>query len=85
MELTKEEFQVLWQVEEGNGSSDAIISFTNLSVTMVKKILKKLERLRLVELKIKHDVRCKEEFWDAKTTENAKPLFEKYKNWIPEN
>ena len=81
MDLTKEEFEVLYNIGEGISDTYQLQNFTELDFDKLKKIISRLEGLRLVVVSKKCDENG--ECWDAKATEHAIPLYEKYKHWIP--
>ena len=77
VDLTREEFQVLWQVEEGNESPEGIVSFLEFSIGDVERALLLLHKYKLI------DLQKKEEGWNAKITEKARELYAQYEHWIP--
>ena len=77
VEFTKEEFQILWLVEEGNSIPEGIASFLHFSVEDIKHVLLFLERQGFVTLETEGD------FWKAKTTSQAQELYAQYEHWIP--
>jgi len=77
MELTKEEFQILWLVEEGNGNPEGIVSFLGFAEEDVKHALRTLQRHGLIELQESAGM------WSATTTEKAKDLYAQFEHWIP--
>ena len=77
VELTKEEFQILWLVEEGNGIPEGIVSFLEFSVEDVKHTLLFLKKYGLIHLETEG------EFWTAKTTKKAQDMYAQYEHWIP--
>jgi len=87
MKLTEEEFDVLWQIEEGIDSFDSIRSCNhkNLSLDKIKEIAKKLEKQGLIKINKKFDPYYKKEWEEIIITdkENVYPLYKKYKEWIP--
>ncbi len=76
VEFTKEEFQILWLVEEGNSIPEGIASFLNFSSDDVKYVLLFLERQGFVSLETEGD------FWKAKTTPKAQDIYAQYEHWI---
>lgn len=77
VELTKEEFQVLWQIEEGNGMPEGVESFLDYSLEDIKSVFVFLHKHGLVNLQTEGD------FWRAQTTEKARDLYAQYEHWIP--
>ncbi len=77
VELTKEEFQVLWQIEEGNCMPEGIESFLDYSLEDIKNVFVFLHKHRLIHLETEGD------FWRAKTTEKAREIYTQYEHWIP--
>ena len=77
VDLTKEEFQILWLVEEGNGIPEGIVSFLDFSLEDVKHTLLFLEKHGLITVHTEGD------FWQAKTTLKAQELYAQYEHWIP--
>ena len=84
MELTKQEFEVLWNIEEGISDTSQLQVFTNFNLEELKKILLKLEKLNLITIDKKFDKSYNEDYWNASTTEKAKETYKKYQKWIPE-
>ena len=77
VDLTREEFQILWLVEEGNGIPEGIVSFLEYSLTDVRDTFRMLEKYGLIQIKKQED------FWEAKTTDKARELYAQYERWIP--
>ena len=75
--LTKEEFHILWLVEEGNGIPEGIVSFLQFPLEEVKQTLLTLEKHGLVRLETQGD------FWHASTTDKAEEFYAQYEHWIP--
>ncbi len=82
MKLTKDEFAVLWNIEEGNSDKDSLSAFTGFDIKTISKIADKLEKLKLIKITKKFDRYYKKEFWQAETTEKAKESFHEYDKWI---
>lgn len=76
VELTREEFQVLWQIEEGNALPEGIESFLDFSLEDIKNVFVFLHKHGLIDLETSG------EYWNAKTTEKAKDLYAQYEHWI---
>ena len=93
MKINKNDFQVLWCLEEGYDAPEAIYSSVDpsldLSVEEIKIILKKLEALNLVKVKIYWDDGYKEETWTVELTEKAKEDYIRkaavYSDWMPKS
>jgi len=84
MDLTKEEFRVLWQLEEGSNFIEEIEQFTEIPEDKIKKILIKFKEIGLIKINKKYDEHYKKENWfSTLEREKSKPLYEKYKGWIP--
>lgn len=77
VDLTREEFQILWLVEEGNGIPEGIVSFSDFSLEDIKHTLLFLEKHGLVHIE------ANGEFLQAKTTPKARELYSQYEHWIP--
>ncbi len=77
VELRKEEFQILWLIEEGNGIPEGIVSFLDYSLEDVHNTFRLLEKYGLIEIKKQDD------FWEAKTTDKAADIYAQYEHWIP--
>jgi len=83
-ELTKEEFLVLWHLEEGANFPEEIETFTNLKIEQIEKILTKLQEIGLVTIEKKYDTHYKKENWFVKLNgEEAQKYYLQYKSWIP--
>ena len=82
--LNKQEFSVLWQLEEGGYFPEDITPFTGLDESKVQQILVKLEKIGLVAIEKKYDEYYKKENWSLKLNkEKAKEYYETYRSWIP--
>lgn len=77
VDLTKEEFQILWLVEEGNGAPEGIVSFLEYSFEDVRNAFRMLEKYGLITIRKEDDA------WMAKTTDKARELYAQYEHWIP--
>ena len=77
VELTKEEFQILWFIEEGNGIPEGMVSLSEFSLEDIKHTLLFLEKHGLIEIRKDSD------FWQATTTMKAKDIYAQYEHWIP--
>jgi len=66
MKLTKDEEEVLENIQEGISDTGVLRLFTNLDLEKIKEIMNKLERLGLIEIVRKYDEHYKEDYWDAK-------------------
>jgi len=77
VDLTREEFQILWFVEEGNGIPEGIVSFSEYSLEDIRNTFRMLEKNGLIQVK------KQEGSWEAKTTDKAKELYAQYEHWIP--
>ncbi len=84
-ELTKQEFEVLWQIEEGASFDDEIVSLIHIDANKLKSILAKLEKSGLVSLEKKHDEHYKKDNLLIKLNKSvAEEYYKKYSAWIPE-
>ena len=77
VDLRKEEFEILWFIEEGNGIPEGIVSFSNYSLEDIRDTFRMLEKYGLISLHKEGD------FWQASSTEKAKELYAQYEHWIP--
>ena len=77
VDLTREEFQILWLVEEGNGIPEGIVSFSEFSLEDIRHTLLFLEKHGLVHIEVNG------EFLQAKTAPKARELYSQYEHWIP--
>jgi len=81
MIITKQEFQVLYSIDEGKNDIREIKQTVDIDVDKIKKILEKLDKLVLIKLTKKED------FWFAYITDKANKRYisnKKYSKWIPE-
>ena len=76
VELTKEEFQVLWQIEEGNVMPEGVESFLDFSLEDIKNVFVFLHKHGLIHLETSGD------YWKAQTTEKARGMYAQYEHWI---
>ena len=83
MELSKEEFDVLWAIEDGAGTLEQAFVSTCMDLEEIKKIFEKLETLEIITITKTFDSYYNKEFWTAQSTEKAKDIFKKYQAWIP--
>ena len=77
VDLRKEEFEILWLVEEGNGIPEGIVSLSDYSLEDVRNTFRLLEKHGLIHIKKQEDL------WEAKTTEKAQDMYAQYERWIP--
>ena len=77
VELIREEFEILWNIEEGNGIPEGLFALLDYSLEDIKNTFVLLHKHGLIELETSG------EFWNAKTTEKAKELYSQYDQWIP--
>lgn len=66
MRLTKNEEEILENIQEGVSDTGVLRSFTTLNLDEIKEIMIKLERLNLIEIVRKYDEHYKEDYWNAK-------------------
>ncbi len=82
-DLNEKEIKLLGEVidlMEVNPDTLFSCSSLGLSLDEIKTILRKFEKIGLVELEIKFDKYYKKEFWNGKVKDKAKEVFEKSKN-----
>lgn len=77
VELTREEFEILWYIEEGNAIPEGLASFLDYSLEDIKNTFVFLHKYGLIELNTSGDL------WNASTTEKAKDMYSQYEHWIP--
>ncbi len=86
MKLSKEEFLVLWQLEEGANFPEEVEAFINLNVEEIMKVFIKLEKEEIIKINKKYDEHNKKENWFAVLNkEKALPFYKEYKKWVPES
>ena len=76
MGLSKEELKVLDSIQEGMSDLNQTNIYTGIPIGKIKKILEKLEKQEFIKITKKFDNYYKEDYWDTKITEKAKPLLE---------
>ena len=76
MKLSKEELKILDSIQEGMSDLNQINIYPGIPVGKIKKIFEKLEKQELVTITKKFDNYYKEDYWDTKITEKAKPILE---------
>ena len=83
--MNKEDYEILWCIEEGMNSPDAILVSIKSSKEKVKKIMEKLAKEKLITLNKKYDAYYKEDYWDSYITEEGKKFIanKEYWKWIP--
>ena len=82
-DLTRKEFKVLWQLEEGCNFPEEIETFLKMHVNDTKKIFQKLEKMGLIKITKKPDPRYNRENWYAVLDrDKAKEVYEEYKEWV---
>lgn len=77
VELTKEEFEILWHIEEGNNVPEGLAAFLDYSLEDIKNTFVFLQKYGLIKLETSQDL------WTASTTEKARELYAQYEHWIP--
>ena len=76
VELRREEFEILWHIEEGSGIPEGLVSFLDYSLEDIKDVFILLHKYGLIHLETSG------EYWTAKTTEKARDLYAQYEHWI---
>ncbi len=83
--VSKEEFQIIWHLDNGNVRVDMIAHYMNMTEEQVLATLKKLEAEGLIQIAMTTDAAGKTEINYALPTDKARPLFEEHKEWQPED
>ena len=66
MNLTKQESEVLENIQEGINDTHQIKVFMNIQIDKIKEIFLKLEKAGLIKVQKKFDKFYKEDYWNAK-------------------
>ncbi len=76
--VTREEFDVLWAIDEDMRGSKDIHMYTGIAEDRVKEILVRLGKKRLVEYSAG-------EHWEAKIADSGlvQKVFEQHSDWVP--
>ena len=84
MDVTKEEFRLIWHLEHGNVRVEMLAHYLKISESEVMHMFQKLEQEGWIEVAMTTDAHGKSEINYALPTEKARPLFEKHSAWAPE-
>jgi len=74
MKLSKQELEVLDDIQEGISDTHQLRIFVNCNLSSILKILIKLETLNLIKINKKFDKTYNEKYWEAILTEKGKKL-----------
>ena len=72
MKLTKQELEILGNIQEGLSDTKSLKTFTEIDWKKIKVLLEKLEKEGLVKINKKYDNYYKEDYWQAHLTEKGK-------------
>lgn len=83
--VSKEEFQIIWHLDNGNVRVDMIAHYMGMTEKQVFDILRKLESEGYVNIVMTTSPEGTLEINYALPNEKARPLFEQHTDWQPED